>query len=84
MNLSRPAPIHPLLPDRNVESDLAFIDVSDSPSSQGLPCPGNYLETHKDQLISVPTFDYDAAQIVDPHLAPLPLNVDIMSGILED
>jgi hypothetical protein len=29
-------------------------------------------------------FNHDAAQIIDPHPAQTGLNVDIMSGILED
>jgi hypothetical protein len=84
MQSSRPLPIPQISPGDNIESSVASIDPSDGTLSDEFPCPDNYFDASEDQIRCVPCLDHDDVQTFDPYPAETPLNVQIMSRILED
>jgi hypothetical protein len=84
MQSSRSLPIPHISPGDIVESGIAPIDPSDPTLSDEFPCPDDYSDAPEDQIRSVPSLHHDAIETFDPHPAEIPLNVQIMSRILED
>jgi hypothetical protein len=84
MQSYRPRPIPKISPGDNVESSIASIDPSDVTLSDEFPCPDDYFDGPEDQIRCVPSLDHDAVETFDPYPAEIPLNVEIMSRILED
>jgi hypothetical protein len=81
---SRPLLIPQNSPGDNLESGIASIDPSDAILSEQFPCPDDYLDAPEDQLRCVPSLDHNDVETFDPDRAEIPLNVQIMSRILED
>jgi hypothetical protein len=48
------------------------------------PCPDDYFDAPEDQIRCVPSLDHNAVETFDPYPAQIPLNVQIISQILED
>jgi hypothetical protein len=84
MQSSRPLSIPQILPGDNVESRIDSIDPSDAALSDEFPCPDDYFDAPKDQIRYVPSLNHNAVETFDPYPAEIPLNVQIMSRILED
>jgi hypothetical protein len=84
LNRSGPTQTTPPLAAHQVDLPLFSVHSSDRPSSGELPCPGDCLDASDDQLDSPPLFDADDQQILDSHSAQIPINLDIMSRILND
>jgi hypothetical protein len=84
MQSSRSLPIHQISPGDNIESGIACIDLSDAPLSDEFPCPDHYFDTSDDQIRCDPSLDHDAVETFDLHPAEIPLDVQIMSQILDD
>jgi hypothetical protein len=84
MQSSRPISIPQISPDNNVESGIASIDPSDAILSGEFHCPDDSFNAPADQIHCVPSFDHDAVETFDPYPAEIPLNVQIMSRVLED
>jgi hypothetical protein len=84
MESSKALPIPQILPGDNVESGVGSIDPSDAALAKELPCPDDYVDAPEDQIDCVPSLDRDAVEISDPCPNEKPLNVQIMSWVLED
>jgi hypothetical protein len=84
MQSSKQLPIPQISPGENVESGIASTDPSDAPLSDEFPCPDHYFDAPENQIRCVPSLDHDSVETFDPHPAEIPLNVQIMSRILED
>jgi hypothetical protein len=84
MESSRALRIPQISPGDNVESGVGSIDPSDATLAKELPCPDDYVDAPEDQIHYVPSLDHDAFEIFDPCLDEIPLNVYIMSRVLED
>jgi hypothetical protein len=80
---SRPLSIPQISPGDNIESGIASIDPSDATLSGEFLCP-DVFDAPEDQISCVPSLDHDAIEIFDPYPAEIPINVQIMSRILED
>jgi hypothetical protein len=84
MQFSIPLPTPQTLPGDNVESGIASINPSDATVSDEFPFPDDYFDAPDDQIRCVPSLDHDVVETFDPYPAEIPLNVQIMSRILED
>jgi hypothetical protein len=84
MQSSRPLSIPQISPGDNVKSGVASIDRSDATLSKRLPYPNDYFDAPEDQIDFVPRLDHPAVEIFDPCPDEIPLNVQIMSRVLED
>jgi hypothetical protein len=84
MHSSRPVPIPQILPGDSVESIITSIDPSDATLSDEFPYPDDYFDAPEDQICCVPSLDHDVLETFDPYPTKIPLNVQIMSRILED
>jgi hypothetical protein len=81
---SRVRPIPQISPCDNVESGIASIDLSDTILSDEFPCHDDYFNAPENQIRCVPSLDHDAVETFDPYPAEIPLNVKILSQIVED
>jgi hypothetical protein len=81
---SRPLPISQISPGHNVESGIASIDPSDATLPDEFPCTDGYFEAPDDQIRCVPSLDHEAVETFDSYPAEIPLNIQIMSQILEN
>jgi hypothetical protein len=81
---SRALPIPQISLGDNVESGVGSIDPSDATLAKELPCPDDYVDAPDDQTDCVRSLDHDAVEIFDPWPDEIPLNVQIMSRVLED
>jgi hypothetical protein len=84
MESSRALPLPQISPGDNVESGVGSIDRSDATLAKELPCPDDYVDAPEDQIDCVPSLDHDAVEIIDACPDEMPLNVQIMSRVLED
>jgi hypothetical protein len=84
MQSSKPLPIPQISPGDNVESGIASIDPSGATVSDECSCPDDYLDAPADQIRCVPSLDHDNVEIFNPYPAEIPLNIQIMSWILEE
>jgi hypothetical protein len=84
MQFSRLLPIPQISPGDNIESGIASIDPSDPTLPNEFPCPDDYFDAPEDQSHCVSSLDHNAVEICDPYPAEIPINVQIMSRILED
>jgi hypothetical protein len=84
MQSSRLLPIPQISPGDNVGSGIVSIDLSDPILSNEFPCRDGYLDAPEDQIHCVPSLDHGGTETFDPYRAEIPLNVQIMSRILED
>jgi hypothetical protein len=84
MQSSRPLLIPQISPGHNVESGIASIDPSNATLSNKFPYPDDDFDAPNDQIRCVPSLDHDAIETFDPDPAEIPLNVRIMSRILEN
>jgi hypothetical protein len=84
MESSRALAIPQISPGDNVEPGIGCIDPSDATLAKRLPCPNEYNGAPEDQISCVPSLEHDAVEIVDPCPDEIPLNVQIMSRLLED
>jgi hypothetical protein len=80
----RQLPVPQIFPGGNVEPHLDSFNASERTSSEKIPDLGDDFDTPEDEILCVPSFDHDAAQMVDQYPAETPLNPEIMSIILED
>jgi hypothetical protein len=71
-------------PIDNVESNIASIDPYDATLFDEFPCPDDDFDAPEDQIRCVPSLDDEAVETFDPYPAEIPLNVQIMSRVLED
>jgi hypothetical protein len=81
---SRLLPIPQIWPSDNVESGIASIDPSDAALLDEFPCSDDDFDAPEDQMRCIPSLDHDPVEAFDPFPAEIPLNVQIMSRILED
>jgi hypothetical protein len=81
---SRTLPIPQISPGDNVKSGVGSIDPSAATLAKKLPCPDDYVDAPEDQIDYIPSLDYDAVEICDPCPDEIPLNIQIMSRVLED
>jgi hypothetical protein len=84
MESSRAIPVPQMSLGDNVESGVGSIDPSDATLAKELPSPDAYVDAPEDQINCVPSLDHDAVKIFDPCPGEAPLNVYIMSRVLED
>jgi hypothetical protein len=84
MESSRALLTHQISSGDNIESGVGFIDPSDATLAKELPCPDDYVDAPEDQIDCVPSLDHHAVEIFDPCPDEIPLNVQIMSQVLED
>jgi hypothetical protein len=84
MNASRPSTITPIVPGNDIQAELAFIEPYDALSIRQLSCFDDYIDASEDDVDFVPSFEPDRYEIVDQHSVEIPLNVQIISRILED
>jgi hypothetical protein len=83
MKYSRALPIPQISPGDNVESGVGSIDPSDATITKELPCPDDYVDAPEAQIDCVPSLDHDAVEIFGPCPDEIPLNVQIISRVLE-
>jgi hypothetical protein len=81
---SRPLSIPQSSPGDNLDSGIASIDPSDATLSGKFPRPDDYFDVPEDQIRCVPSLDHNGIETLDPYPAQRPLNVQIMSRILEN
>jgi hypothetical protein len=72
------------LPVYDVEPDLYSLDGSDSTQSDELPDTDDDFDAPDGQTRSLPTFECDAADVVDSRSVDILHNTDITVGILHD
>jgi hypothetical protein len=84
MQSSGPLPIPKISPSDNVESGIASIDPSDAALLDEFPCSDDDFDAPEDQMRCIHSLDHDPVETFDPCPAEIPLNVQIMSRILED
>jgi hypothetical protein len=65
----------------DIASDLSSLGGSEATSSEELPWFDDYFDTPVDEIHSVPRFEYDIAETVDPEPAEITLGIPIMVGI---
>jgi hypothetical protein len=73
-----------ILPGDGVESGIASIDPYDATLSDEFPCHDDDFDAPEDQICCVPSLDHDTTKAFNPDPAEIPLNIEIMSRILED
>jgi hypothetical protein len=81
---SRALPIPQVSPGDNAKPGIASIYLPNASLLNEFPCPDDYIDTPEAQIRCVPSLDHDAIETFDPYPAELPLNVQIISRILED
>jgi hypothetical protein len=81
---SRALPIPRISPGDNVKSGVGSIDPSGATLGKELPCPDDYVDAPEDQIDCVPSLDHDAVEIFNPCPDEIPLNIQIMSWVLEN
>jgi hypothetical protein len=84
MESSRALPIPQISPGDNVESSVDSIDPSHATLAKEFPYPNDDVDAPEDQIDCVPSLDHDAIEIFGPCANEIPLNVQIMSRVLED
>jgi hypothetical protein len=84
MQSSRPLPIPQNSPGDTVESGIASISLSDANLSEEFPCPDDYFHAPEDQIRCGSSLDHSAVGPFDSYPTEIPLDVQIMSLILED
>jgi hypothetical protein len=84
MGSSRARPMPQISSGDNIESGVSSIDPSDTALAKEFPCPDDYVDAPEDQIDCVPGLNHDAVEIFDPCPDEIPLNVQIMSRVLED
>jgi hypothetical protein len=84
MQSSRPLPIPQIWLGDNIESDTASSDPSDATVLDEFPCSDDDFDAPEDQIRCVPSLDHDPVETFDLCPAEIPLNIQIMSGILDD
>jgi hypothetical protein len=84
MQLFRPLLIPQISHGDNIASSIASIDPSDATLSNEFPCPDDDFDAPEDQIRCVLGLDQDVVETLNPYRAERPLNVQIMSRILED
>jgi hypothetical protein len=84
MESSRALPLPQILPGHNVESGVGSIDPSDATLAKEPPCPDDYVDAPEYQIDYVPSLDHDVVEIFNLCPDEIPLNVQIMSRVLED
>jgi hypothetical protein len=84
MEFSRALPIPQISPRHKVKSGVDSIDPSDTALAKEFPCPDDYVDAPEDQIDCVPSPHHDVVEIFDPCSDEIPLNVQIMSRVLED
>jgi hypothetical protein len=84
MQSSKPLPIPQISPRDNIESGIASIDPFDATLFDEFPCPDDDFDAPEDQIRCVPSPAHDAVETFDPCPTKIPLNIQIISQILED
>jgi hypothetical protein len=84
MGSSRALPIPQISPGDNVESGVGSIDPSDATLAKELLCPDDDVDAPEDQINCVSSLGHDLFEIFDPCPDEIPLNVQIISRVLED
>jgi hypothetical protein len=63
--------------------DLNVIQILERMNSSSASLlPDDHVDVPEDQINSVPTFDYNAAETMNSHASEILFNIDIMAGIL--
>jgi hypothetical protein len=84
MESSRALPIPQISSGYNAGSGVCSIDPSGTTLAKELYCPDDYVGAPEDQIDCAPSLDYDAVEIFDLCPDEIPLNVQIMSRVLEE
>jgi hypothetical protein len=67
----------------NIEPGIASVGPSDAILSDEFPFPDDDFDAPEDQIRCVPNLGHDAVETFDQYPAEIPLDVQIMSRILE-